>query len=576
MGTTNDRKWHFMPTIMLLISMVIGLYIYQVTLDKWVSNNMKDNLTDLLSDIVYEMNEDNPDFPNLNSELIAEYISHLPQATSEKRISIISKDGTVLGDSSISHRELGTLDNHSDRIEIIGAINNGSGFNIRYSDTLGIDMLYVATLLPLYDSLYIVRLSTPMTLLKSMSSELMTILVTLMSSSLLIMVLSTVVSIKRIDLRVKNEQSLQEERIKQRTYQIELLHRLANMLAACNSFDEAQNVIADIVPRILGDINGSVALMRNSRNQLAIKLDWGQKWPSAMSYTPDECWALRRGKHHLSNDSYHSLPCTHNSAVGDDQTLCIPLTAHGNTIGILHLYFGDKNHHVSTSTKQLAFNIAEHLGLALANLSLQEKLRSQALIDPLTSLFNRRYFETAIEEQLTTAKRDKLPLSLLMLDFDHFKRFNDNFGHDAGDYVLKEISRVLLETVVEGDSVCRLGGEELAILAPNLGPSQAIELANNICHIVEKLHLSLKGISLGTLTVSIGVASFPDSKVNKDDLVKYADVALYKAKDQGRNRTVHYLDQYNDSSLHNGNAAPLELLPHSKRKGDKSDECMNS
>lgn len=576
MATTTDRKWHFMPTIMLLISMVIGLSIYQVTLDKWVSNNMKDNLTDLLSDIVYEMNEDNPDFPSLNSELIAEYISHLPQATSEKRISLISMSGKVLGDSSISHRELNTLDNHADRQEVIGALKNGSGFNIRFSETLGINMLYVAKTLPLHDSLFIVRLSTPMTLLKSMSSELMTILITLMASSLFIMVLSTVISIRRIDLRVKNEQSLQEERIKQRTFEIELLHRLASMLAACNSFDEAQNVIADIVPRILGDINGSIALMRNSRNQLAIKLDWGQKWPSAMSYTPDECWALRRGKHHLSNDSYHSLPCSHNSAIGDDQTLCIPLTAHGNTIGILHLYFGDKNYQVSTSIKQLTFTISEHLGLALANLSLQEKLRSQALIDPLTSLFNRRHFENVIEEQLINAERDKLPLSLLMLDLDHFKRFNDNFGHDAGDYVLKEISRVLLETVIEKDTVYRLGGEELAVITPNFSPSQAIELANNICHIVEKLHLSLKGTSLGTLTVSIGIASFLDSKVNKDELVKYADVALYKAKDQGRNRSVHYLEQYNEPLPHNGNSVPLELLPHPNNKDDESDECMNS
>jgi diguanylate cyclase (GGDEF)-like protein len=555
MGTATSRKWHYLPTTMLLISMISGLYIYQITLDEWVTNNMKDNLTDLLSDIAYEIHEDNPNFPGLTSEDITEYINHLPQATNEKRISIIAEDGTVLGDSSISHRELSTLENHANRAEINIAFTQGSGFDIRYSSTLGINMLYVATLLPLHNSTYVVRLSMPMTLLKSMSSDLMTILFILMSSSVLIMIVSTVISIRRIDERIKAEKDLQEERIQQRTFQIELLHRLANMLAACNSFTEAQKVIADIVPRILGDINGCVSLMRNSRNQLTIKLDWGQQWPAAMSYSPQECWALRRGKYHLSNDTHHSLPCSHNSDVGDDQILCIPLTAHGNTIGILHLYFGDKNCIVSQETRQLAFTVAEHLGLALANLSLQEKLRTQALIDPLTGLFNRRHFETTIEEQLMLAKRDEKPLSLLMLDLDHFKRFNDNFGHDAGDYVLKEISRLLIDTVDTADIVCRLGGEELAVLTPHLNAEHALTLAKRLCHSVEKLHLSLNSISLGTLTVSIGIATFPDSNVNKADMVKYADVALYKAKDQGRNRAIHYLHDPTNVS------PPLELHP---------------
>ena len=236
------------------------------------------------------------------------------------------------------------------------------------------------------------------------------------------------------------------------------------------------------------------------------------------------------------------------AATGEDQTLCIPLTAHGNTIGMLHLYFGDKGTLVENETKQLAFTVAEHLGLALANLSLQEKLRSQALSDPLTGLFNRRYFEESIDSLLMVAKRDSVPLSLLMLDLDHFKRFNDNFGHDAGDYVLKEISGVLINTIGDDDVVCRLGGEELAIIAPGLNAQQAMALSATICANVEELHLNLKGLSLGKVTVSIGVATFPDSRVEQADLVKYADVALYKAKDYGRNRAVHYLEEREDSA----------------------------
>lgn len=147
-------------------------------------------------------------------------------------------------------------------------------------------------------------------------------------------------------------------------------------------------------------------------------------------------------------------------------TMCIPLTAHGNTIGMLHLCL-DGTDALADDTKRLAFTIAEHLGLALANLRLQEKLRSQAMRDPLTGLFNRRYFEEAFEKELSEASHKNTPISLLMLDLDHFKRFNDNFGHDAGDYALKEVANLLIREVDEEHIVCRLGGEELAIIAPN-------------------------------------------------------------------------------------------------------------
>lgn len=543
-----DRKWHYLPVIMLVISMVGGLYVFNATIERWVNKTMQGYLSGLLEDVVYQINEDKPDFKTLGVEGVADYISHLSQASTEKRISIISLDGTVLGDTSLSHRELSTLENHANRAEIMAAIKKGYGFDIRYSNTLQVNMLYVAKTTDIENVSYVVRLSMPMTLLVSMSSELMSILIILMSLSVAILIITTILSHHRIENRVLAEQALQEERIQQRTFEIELLHRLANMLAACNSLQEAQKVVEDIIPRILGNVNGSVALMRASRNQLSIKLDWGQSWPAAMSYSPDECWALRRGKHHFSNDQYHSLPCAHMAATGEDQTLCIPLTAHGNTIGMLHLYFGDKGTLVENETKQLAFTVAEHLGLALANLSLQEKLRSQALSDPLTGLFNRRYFEESIDSLLMVAKRDSVPLSLLMLDLDHFKRFNDNFGHDAGDYVLKEISGVLINTIGDDDVVCRLGGEELAIIAPGLNAQQAMALSATICANVEELHLNLKGLSLGKVTVSIGVATFPDSRVDQADLVKYADVALYKAKDYGRNRAVHYLEEREDSA----------------------------
>ncbi|GAL37453.1 hypothetical protein JCM19240_1389 [Vibrio maritimus] len=226
--------------------------------------------------------------------------------------------------------------------------------------------------------------------------------------------------------------------------------------------------------------------------------------------------------------------------------MCIPLTAHGNTIGIMHLYFGQGEIEVDEITMQLAYSVAEHLGLALANLSLQEKLRSQALSDPLTGLYNRRFFEQKLTEHVNNSATSTESLSLLMLDLDHFKRFNDNFGHDAGDYVLKEISAMLKRTVSDDEIACRLGGEELAVILPHSDMDDATEYADNIVTQIRTMHLEHKGLSLGQLSVSIGVSTYPEPSSDIEGLVKMADKALYMAKEQGRDRVVNYR-QYSDA-----------------------------
>ncbi len=235
-------------------------------------------------------------------------------------------------------------------------------------------------------------------------------------------------------------------------------------------------------------------------------------------------------------------------AIQDGQTLCVPLTAHGNTVGMFHLYFAHKKQ-IEEEVQQLAFTIAEHLGLALANLGLQQKLRSQALSDPLTGLFNRRYFEETIESVWMKSQQDGQPFSLLMLDLDHFKRFNDNFGHDAGDYVLKEVAKLLMEKSRDEDVVCRLGGEELAILSPNTDSEASTLLANDIVESVANLHLELKGLSLGQLGVSIGITTYPNFIGPPEALVKEADKALYLAKDQGRSRSIHQLNMQKNAAV---------------------------
>ncbi|MDA0145678.1 diguanylate cyclase [Vibrio toranzoniae] len=521
--------------------MLIGLYGFYITLEKLVVENERDHLVSLMSDVIYEIREDSELF---TSDMdVDDYIGNLTQANTRLRIQVINLDGVVIGDTDLSDHALARVENHGNRPEFKQALQQGTGSDVRFSTVTSVDRIYYSMKESVNGQDFVVIISLPMHQLKQMNFQLMGILIGMVLLSLSFLIGTSYVSNRQIVHKVEEEQKKQDERIRQRTHEIELMHRLANMLAACNNMVEAQQIVSDILPRILGNVNGSVSLMRASRNQLITQLDWGDIWPGSASFAPEECWSLRKGRAHLSNNNFHSLSCGHMHDMDNNQTLCIPLTAHGNTIGIMHLYFGQGDIKIDPITEQLAFSVSEHLGLALANLSLQEKLRSQALSDPLTGLFNRRFFDQKLEEHSMNSATSEQPLSLLMLDLDHFKRFNDNFGHDAGDFVLKEISALLKQSVSEDEIACRLGGEELAILLPHYSMEQATEFGQTLCDAVRSMHLEHKGLSLGQLGVSIGVAMYPKPASDTESLVKMADKALYMAKDMGRSRVVNY-DEY--------------------------------
>ncbi len=536
-----DKKWQVLPILTLSVSMLVGLYGFYITLERLVVERERSHLISLMSDVIYVIREDSAKFtPELD---VDDYIGDLTQANTQMRIQVIDPTGVVIADTDLSDHALARVENHANRPDFQQALETGEGSDVRFSTVTSTDRIYYSKKESINGNDFVIVLSSPMYHLKQMTFELMTILTIMVILSIGFLVGTSYLSNRRINLRVEEEQTKQDERIRQRTNEIELMHRLANMLAACNNMVEAQKIVSDVLPRILGNVNGSVSLMRASRNQLVTQLDWGEEWPGSRSFAPDECWSLRKGRVYQSNDEFHTLSCEHMENVGDNQTLCIPLTAHGNTIGIMHLYFGSSEVEIDEITEQLAFSVAEHLGLALANLSLQEKLRSQALSDPLTGLFNRRFFEQKLTEHAMNSATSEQPLSLLMLDLDHFKRFNDNFGHDAGDFVLKEISALLKRSVGDDEIACRLGGEELAVLLPQSNMKQATEFANTLCEAVRSLHLEHKGLSLGQLGVSIGVSTYPKPSSDMESLVKMADQALYMAKDLGRSRVVNY-DEY--------------------------------
>jgi diguanylate cyclase (GGDEF)-like protein len=273
---------------------------------------------------------------------------------------------------------------------------------------------------------------------------------------------------------------------------------------------------------------------------------WGEASPSEGTFPFRDCWALRRAQPHWVRDAHAEPFCGHVTPASKSVLpyVCVPLIAQGKMLGLLHvqrLKMESRSSESAGSVESglsLAATVGEEIGLALANLNLRETLQEQSIRDPLTGLHNRRYLEDSLIRELARAKRKTQPLSIILLDIDHFKRVNDTFGHGAGDMVLRRLGLVLQAYVRESDIACRVGGEEFSVLLPE-GPLQiATQRAEDIRKAVNELTLEHEEKDLGTVTVSAGVATFPDHGTTADALIRAADQVLYDAKHKGRNRVV--------------------------------------
>lgn len=523
----DNRKLFFLPFIGIVIFVSIAFFILDITLKSWFLERNESEvmrIVDATADSIVRINAAEDDM-----QLIAENIGAV---TKHYQITIIDKEGIIIGDSYLEQLySLERIVNVSEYKEYIEANKTGYGKSIRFDYRDNTELLHIIKRFEHDNEIYYIRVSMKTEDYRSAMQSLRTFLIIMGLGLLALTTIFIFIYLRFLNQSIKAGHDLLENRVKERTQDILLLQRLSSMLAACKFISEVENVVKDIVPRIIGDIPCAIAMVNSSRNLVELKIHWGGAWLSEEVYGPDECWSLRKGNYHFSKDALSSQTCPHMKD-NHENTLCVPLLAHGQTIGVFHVIVGDD---FSEDSKSIIFTIAEHISLALANLMLQETLRNQASCDPLTGLFNRRYMEQSLELELSRALRHKSTCALLMLDIDHFKQFNDNHGHDAGDYVLKFFAKLLLNTVRKEDIVCRVGGEEVAVILPETNVEEAIICAKKICAAVSEEHLVYQGLALGNLTVSIGGCLFPSHADNYKDLVKSADVELYKVKNNGRN-----------------------------------------
>lgn len=335
-------------------------------------------------------------------------------------------------------------------------------------------------------------------------------------------------------------------RVAHHAEQIGQLTGLGQLLQACVSPDEVFGVIQNAMPRLFPGDSGSVTLLKASGNLMETMAVWGPSPPQQRVFGPDECWALRRGRPHFVTVDNAPLRCAHLTAADGATTFCVPMMAQGDTVGVFQFSFArpdaaelpDDGGLVQSTRARLATALAEHTALALVNLRLREALRSQSIVDSLTGLFNRRYLENVLERECRRAVRAKRPLSVLMLDVDHFKQFNDTWGHEGGDAVLRELSGLMRAHFRGDDIACRYGGEEFVIVLSEATLEAAYTRAETLRREVHRLVAEHRRQPLGAITISIGLAALPDHGVSPEDLIAAADRALYQAKRAGRDRTV--------------------------------------
>ena len=337
-----------------------------------------------------------------------------------------------------------------------------------------------------------------------------------------------------------------EKALQHRNRELAMLNYMSEALQTCHTEDETYKVMLDVCEQLFPQDAGALFILDSaSPGTLKMAVSWGETFPNAQSIYCDQCISLRHG--HLATTMPDELRsnCPYLQAFPGDCHLCVPVHVHNEVLGTLHLHFTpetiaypDADWQPLLEAKQiLVTRIAEQYALFLVNLRLRETLRMEAIRDPLTGLYNRRHMEAALKREAARVERHDSTLGIIMLDIDHFKQLNDRYGHEAGDMVLQELGRFLLNNVRNEDIACRYGGEEFLIIMIESSLQTTRKRAIELCSKIRRLRVDYHNPPI-SFTISAGVAALPEHGPGVTHVVKAADMALYQAKTEGRDQVV--------------------------------------
>jgi diguanylate cyclase (GGDEF)-like protein/PAS domain S-box-containing protein len=321
-----------------------------------------------------------------------------------------------------------------------------------------------------------------------------------------------------------------------------LITEMGDLLQACRTADEAYPIITRQVQRLIPVGSGALYMIDNAKGPAVEVASWGSVPPGLVEQelALNDCWGLRRGRIYVVQDPTSDPLCGHLSGAVLSGYLCVPLIAQGVVVGLLHLRYPDdpRGGSFDENQQRLALKVAEYISMALTNLRLRDELRSQAIRDPLTGLFNRRYMEETLEREIRRATRHSTSVGIIMFDIDSMKPINDSFGHDGGDLVLMTLGKELLKLFRGEDVACRYGGDEFTIVLPEASLSDVWSRAEQLREVIKRIDLKYEGQQMGPLTLSIGVAAYPDHGLTAERVLLASDAASYAAKSEGGDRIM--------------------------------------
>jgi diguanylate cyclase (GGDEF)-like protein len=322
--------------------------------------------------------------------------------------------------------------------------------------------------------------------------------------------------------------------------QTETFDRLAELTSFARDEAELVSAASRAIRRLVPATAGDILLANPSQNRLTVGVAWGDDAPDTGTLVSldrmDRCPGIRRSSAFVAADVAEDMAVrcpAHPSAVGT--VACLPMLALGKIVGVIHLASAAA-HAFDAESIGLVTRVAETVGLAMANARLMQTMEGQAMSDSLTGLPNTRFFDPYLERELESARRDEQPLSVIMVDIDHFKTFNDTYGHPAGDEALRTFAKVVGGSIRASDVAARYGGEEFIIALRHAGLDEAQVIAEKLRAAVEQTIVELGPGRFARITASFGVASTGAHVHDQKALVSLADAALYRAKEGGRNR----------------------------------------
>jgi diguanylate cyclase (GGDEF)-like protein/PAS domain S-box-containing protein len=327
--------------------------------------------------------------------------------------------------------------------------------------------------------------------------------------------------------------------LQRRDREMKLLIQMDDLLQSCTSLAEAYQVIAIMAGDLFNGQNGCLSIFDAQNQHLEAVARWGTDTIIESTFLLKNCWAMRRGQPHIVTDPKKELLCQHFIQPPEAGTLCLPLMVQGETLGLLAFVDNQDKEHL-TRQQQFFVTVSEVIKLSLSNIKLREELREQAIRDPLTGLYNRRYLEESLAHELYRSQRQKGQLCVAMIDLDEFKQVNDSLGHGAGDSVLRHVSRILRENLRNSDILCRYGGDEFLLVLTDSSLDDTRQRLDQIRILIKGQAIRYGENLIGPVTVSIGIAAAKEHSFVAREIIHAADEALYAAKQVGNNQIFIY------------------------------------